>query len=183
MASVVNRIAVNQGTPPPMRAVECTFEFSFPLPTTRRDRNTRPTAISKNHPQNKPAGQPPKGQTHGKSSRKTPPAAIKPKPPPQSKTNHPSEERDPATQEAKRQERQNYERSRSRQPERMEYQRLHKQKSRQKAMALGLCKSCPNPAIPGRTRCQHCAEKHQESRRRSRTRQKAMAEQKPTEDV
>ena len=68
---------------------------------------------------------------------------------------------------AQREERREYDRQRSTTPERRESRRLQAQEQRRKAKELGLCRDCPNPAKPGRTRCEPCAAKHRESRRRS----------------
>ena len=80
----------------------------------------------------------------------------------------------PAEIETKREERLQYDRQRSQNPQRREHHRLHAQESRRKAKELGLCKSCPNPAKPGQTRCPTCAEKHRESNRRSNAKRKDM---------
>ena len=62
-----------------------------------------------------------------------------------------------------------------------EGQRAHPQQYQcgqlETAKAIGKCKHCPQPAIPGQTRCESCAEKHRISRRKNdtdrRARQKA----------
>ena len=81
----------------------------------------------------------------------------------------------PAEIETKREERLQYDRQRDQTPERKEYRRLLAQERRRKAKELGLCKSCPNPAKPGQTRCPTCAERHRESKRLSKAKQEAMA--------
>ena len=68
----------------------------------------------------------------------------------------------PAEVEAREQNRHEYEQR----LERKEYKRRHTQAKRQEAKEMGLCKGCRNPAISGQTRCETCAEKHRESRRR-----------------
>ena len=83
----------------------------------------------------------------------------------------------PPEAEAKREERLEYERQRNQTPERREHHRLHAQERRRKAKELGLCKSCPNPAKPGQTRCPTCAEKHRESRIRSKAKRRAEAKE------
>ena len=88
----------------------------------------------------------------------------------------------PAENEAKREERLEYDRTRSQRPERMEYRRLREQIRRQRAKALGLCRSCSNPAIPGQTRCLTCAEKHRQSRRVNDARRRAMDGEAATTD-
>ena len=55
-------------------------------------------------------------------------------------------------------------RARNQTPERKEAERLQKQKARRERKAAGLCKTCPNPAIPGQTRCEACRDKHNQSR-------------------
>ena len=106
----------------------------------------------------------------------TTPKATKPRPAPLSKTSNPPEAKAPAIQEAKRQGRQEYDRQRNQTPERRESHRLWAEKRRRKAKEIGKCKSCPNPAKPGQTRCPTCAEKHREYKRRSKAKQEAMAE-------
>ena len=44
--------------------------------------------------------------------------------------------------------------------------------NRRKLKVLGLCKDCPQHAIPGQTRCTDCAEKHRQSRQRQRQAQR-----------
>ena len=84
---------------------------------------------------------------------------------------------DPSQMEDRKQQRTEYDRQRDQTPERREYYRLHAQERRRKAKELGLCKSCPNPAKPGQTRCPTCAEKHRESRIRSKAKRRDMAGQ------
>ena len=57
-----------------------------------------------------------------------------------------------------------YDQGRNQQSERKEFQRLQKQKARRERKAAGLCKTCPNPAIPGQTKCEVCREKHNRNR-------------------
>ena len=73
----------------------------------------------------------------------------------------------PAAQEAKLLRRWEYERARSKSPERMEYNRRLAQEQRQKAKELGKCRDCSKSAILGQTRCPTRAEAHRQSRRRS----------------
>ena len=134
---------------PQTRAVGSTFEWEFALPMPVNSAY-----------QNKPSGA-------------TAPKATKPRPTPPSRASNPSEAKAPATREAKRQDRQEYDRQRDQTPERKEYRRLLAQERRRKAKELGLCKSCPNPAKPGQARCPACAERHRESRIRSNAKRKA----------
>ena len=60
--------------------------------------------------------------------------------------------------------RREYDRARSQTEERKKFDRLYKQKVRQERKAAGLCKTCPNPAIPGQTRCESCRDKHNRNR-------------------
>ena len=110
-----------------------------------------------------------------KPSEATSPESATPKPAPQFKTDNPSGTKAKATQEAKRQGRQEYDGQRNQTPERRQYRRLLAQERRRKAKELGLCKNCPNPAKPGQTRCPTCAEKRREYGRRIRAKRKATA--------
>ena len=112
----------------------------------------------------------------GKPRGATAPKAKKPRPAPPARTGNPSAAKASATREAKRQDRQEYDRQRNQTPERRESHRLHAQERRRKTKELGICKSCPNPAKPGQTRCPTCTDKHRESRIRSKAKQEAMAE-------
>ena len=58
-------------------------------------------------------------------------------------------------------------------PERKELQPRAAQARRDEAKSLGLCKDCPNPAVPDRTRCETCAAKHQASRARRTAKENA----------
>ena len=93
--------------------------------------------------------------------------------------------RPPATKakdpETARETRREYERARSKSPERMEYNRRLAQEQRQKAKELGKCRNCTeHTAIPGQTRCTTCAEAHRQSRRQSDANRRAAAKEKPT---
>ena len=89
----------------------------------------------------------------------------------------------PAAQEAKLLRRREYERARSKSPERMEYNRHLAQEQRQKAKELGKCRNCTeHTAIPGQTRCTTCAEAHRQSRRLSDARRRAAAKRAETTD-
>ena len=84
---------------------------------------------------------------------------------------------DPSQMEDRKQQRTEYDRQRDQTPERREYQRLRQREKVRRAKELGLCKSCPNPAKPGQTRCPTCAEKHHEYNRRSNAKRRDMAGQ------
>ena len=88
-------------------------------------------------------------------------------------------ELNPAVVEVRRQERLEYDRQRNQTPERMEYNQRYQQERRRQAKFLGLCKNCSNPAIAGQTRCLSCAEKHRQSRRRSKAKRTAIALELP----
>ena len=63
--------------------------------------------------------------------------------------------------------RQEYERVRRQSPERQEAHSRAEQKRRQRAKELGLCRHCSAEAIPSQTRCETCAEKHRQARRKN----------------
>ena len=111
-----------------------------------------------------------------KPSEATSPESATPKPAPQSKTDNPSGAKAKATQEAKRQGRQEYDGQRNQTPERRQHRRLLAQERRRKAKELGQCRNCSEPSIPGQTRCPTCAEKHRESRIRSNAKRKNLSE-------
>ena len=69
--------------------------------------------------------------------------------------------------------REEYDRARSQTPERKEYRRQHQRKLDKIAKETSKCVSCPNLAIKDQTRCEACAEKHRQSRRRSEEKKKA----------
>ena len=101
----------------------------------------------------------------GKGLKPTRGAGKKPRPAkPKSATKNPLTPK-PKNPGPPKQERREYDRTRNRRPERMEYHRSHARERRKEAKALGLCKSCSNPAIHGQTRCENCAGKHRVSRR------------------
>ena len=64
-------------------------------------------------------------------------------------------------------------RGKNQKPGRKEYQRRFSRKQRQTAKETGTCRQCPNPAIPGRTRCESCAVQHKVHRRRRDTERKS----------
>ena len=86
----------------------------------------------------------------------TPNKAPKPKP---------SNPRVPTkTVEARIESQREYDRTREQTDERKEFQRRYKKQIRQERKAAGLCKTCPNPTIPGQTRCESCRDKHNRNR-------------------
>ena len=56
-----------------------------------------------------------------------------------------------------------YEKSRNQRPERKQFHRDSQKRQRQRKKELGRCKTCPQPIIPGQTRCPSCAAKHRQS--------------------
>ena len=72
----------------------------------------------------------------------------------------------PAEVEAREQNRHEYEQR----PERKENKLRRAQAKRQEAKSLGLCVACGAPPIPNQTRCEGCAEQHQQYRRQARER-------------
>ena len=80
------------------------------------------------------------------------------------------------------QDRREYDKARSKSPERMEYNRRLAQEQRQKAKELGQCRNCSRPAILNQTRCPTCAEAHRQSRGRSDARRRAAAKRAATTD-
>ena len=68
--------------------------------------------------------------------------------------------------EAQKEARRAYDQKRSQMPERKELLRRVAQARLDEAKSLGLCKDCPSPAVPNRTRCEKCTLKHQASRAR-----------------
>ena len=137
--------------PPPLRAVGHTFEFSFPIP--------------------KPANAGNSSKNQKKTARKSPRKNPKTRNTTKAAANHPTVP-DPSQMEDRKRKRTEYDRQRDQTPERKEYRRLLAQERRRKVKELVLCKSCPNPAKPGQTRCPTCAEKHLESRIRSNAKRK-----------
>ena len=81
--------------------------------------------------------------------------------------------------EERKRKRAEYDRARGQTPERKKYRSLLAQERRRKAKELGKCKSCPNPAKPGQTRCPTCTEKHHEYNRRIGAKQRDMSENRP----
>ena len=75
-----------------------------------------------------------------------------------------------------------YERARNQTPERREYNRSYAQEQRRIAKEANKCRDCSKPAIPGKTRCEACAESHRQSRRTSDARRRAAAKEKPARE-
>ena len=74
-------------------------------------------------------------------------------------------------------ERREYERARSQTPERKEYRRQLRRKQIRIAKETGKCKDCSNPAIPGQTKCETCAEKYRLRRRKDDANRRAKAKE------
>ena len=129
-------------------AIGRTFELTFPLPEPRNTGGRPPRRA-------KPAGKPPRKNSSSTPPRKAPPKAKQTKPRPK-----PAE----VGVEAKSRDPLEHERKWSSPPERREQHRLQEQERRRRAKALGLCRDCPNPAIPDQTRCPTCANRHRVSR-------------------
>ena len=68
------------------------------------------------------------------------------------------------TPEEQRESRRTYEQARSQTPDRKEYRRLHARQVLREKKEKGQCRGCPNPAIPGQTRCEVCRDKHNRNR-------------------
>ena len=146
-----------------------TFEFSFPLPgSAQRKRN--PSKI---------AGP---GKNAEPKTQKDPKAGTSGSPKPKSSVHQLNGDNTPqetplAKTNGTRQNRRAYEKVRNKTPERREYNRRLAQEQRQKAKELGQCPHCGEPAIPGQTRCEQCAEQHRVSRRAYDRRRGAVAKQ------
>ena len=134
--------------PPQEWAIGHTFEFTFSLPQPG-NAGGRPTSGKER------GGKPPRKTTVSNPPKKATAKVLQPK------------HRADLTQsevEAKCQQRLEYDRQRSKSPERREYRRVRAREERQKAKELGLCVACNAPAIPRQTRCPTCAEKHRVGR-------------------
>ena len=140
------------GSGPPRKRVEGrTFELSFPLPgratSGLKSKNTQGQKQQR------------KSSTDGRPAKKTAPKARKPKLRAQ-----------PTPAEARADNRRKYDQNRNQTPERKELHRPVAQDRRDEAKALGLCKDCPNPAIPNRARCETCTAKRRHPRRQAKNR-------------
>ena len=130
------------------------FQHTFKLP----ENNRRHRAKTRKPPTQKP----PRKPTVRKPQKKAAvPKARQPKRRP---------EPTPAEVEARRQKLLDYYRLKNQTPEHKERARLFAQEKRRKSKELGLCRDCPNPAIPGQSRCETCAEKHRQARKRAEER-------------
>ena len=129
--------------------------------TVQKTRNSKPKAQRKSKP--KPQMSPPK-----------PRAAKQPKP---KRETSPVKQKVPMSPEERLQHRRAYEQKRSQTPERKELNRRTALAKRQEAKRLGLCVGCGSPPIPDETRCETCAEKHREGRRKYQKRAKNQAAQ------
>ena len=138
------------GTPPTKGRF---FQYTFKLP----ENNRRHRAKTRKPPTRKP----PRKPTVRKPQKEAAPKARQPKRRP---------EPTPAEVEAKRQKLLDYYRLKNQNPEHKERARLFAQEKRRKAKELGLCRDCPNPAIPAQSRCETCAKQQRESRRRAEER-------------
>ena len=114
----------------------------------------------------------PRPETKKKSRKVKRPKPTKPKPRKPRLPTRTAEERGEARQE--------YERTRRKNPERTACHRLYQQRRAQEAKGLGLCTTCRRPAIPDQTRCETCAEAHRQSRRRSDAKRKAAVKETAT---
>ena len=132
---------VNQTVSPLPRAVGRTFEYTFPLPKPQNAGGGPKKA--KKPPVQKPPRKPKVKKPSTKATPKAPKAERRPEPTPEEV-------------EAKKQARREYDKKRDQTPERKELQRRVAQARRDEAKRLGLCKDCPNPAVPNRTRCESC---------------------------
>ena len=124
------------------------FQHTFPLPRESSPR-TKPTKGT--------AKKPRKAKPKGETEKPLTPKRL--------------------SQQRPKKDRREYDQKRNQLPERREQHRLLAQDKRRKALALGLCRSCKNPSIPGQTRCPTCAEKHRLSRRLYDAKRRAMARQ------
>ena len=124
------------------------FQYTFKLPENNRRHRAK-------------TRKPPRKPTVRKPQKEAAPKTRQPKRRP---------EPTPPEVEAKRQKLLDYYRLKNQTPEYKERARLFAQEKRRKAKELGLCRDCPNPAIPGQTRCETCTEKHRTSRRQAKNR-------------
>ena len=152
------------GVTPHPRVEGRTFEFSFPLPGNAQAKKKRSREAD---PGKNTGSKARKNHREGNAGTTRCPQELN--------GNSTSQEAPSDDAEDQRKKFRKYDRARSQSPERMEYRRLRAQEKRRKAKALGLCRSCSNPAITGQTRCPTCAEKHREYGRRSNAGRKAAA--------
>ena len=142
-------------------AKERIFESTFELPSPKRRPGHKPKNAKK-----PPVQKPPRKPKVKKPSKKAAP---------KERTSKRRPEPTPAEVEAKKQARREYDQKRRQTLERKELQRRVAQARRDEAKKLGICKDCPNPAVPDRTKCETCAAKHQASRSRRTAKENAAA--------
>ena len=157
---------------PPKRAEGRTFEFSFALPGNTQSKKEAPPTPTIPPPRKNPGPEKSNNKPSGNAGTKASPKAGTAGNVREPNSNLSSKDAPQVRRES--------DRIRRQRPERNEYQRRIAKEMRQKAKALGKCKSCPQPAIPGQTRCPSCAEKHRVSRRRNDGQRRAMAMQSAT---
>ena len=109
---------------------------------------------------------PPPKKTKTKPARK---AKVKKPPKPKvtkakPKVKKPPKQRTRITPEERAQRRRAYEQARSQLPHCKERNRVEAKERHRQAKELGLCRTCPSPAMPGQTRCQDCIEKRRPQR-------------------
>ena len=68
--------------------------------------------------------------------------------------------------------RKQHEHLRAQRPERRLASARSTQKKREERKAAGLCRDCGDPTIPGKSKCEICAEKHRVIRRNSATKRR-----------
>ena len=117
------------------------FESTFVIPTRKRPKSNKKSA-SASQKIKKPIGRPEKTLRRcGAAARNSPGSTV------------PNQ----AAENTSQQDGKSHEQLRRQNPDRAAYRRRHEQERRLKAKELGLCRDCPNPAIPNRTRCETCA--------------------------
>ena len=148
-----------QGVPPPKRVVDATFSLRVPLPSRFGEKYGSPS-----RPKSTPTLLKPGDRRHlmnpENPSRR--PTVTK-----QSTVAVPSKKALTPRVKKTPEERSEYDRARNQTPERMAYYRQYRREHSQFAKETGRCKQCSSPAIPGQTRCETCAEKHRQARRKS----------------
>ena len=128
------------------------FQYTIDL-SVQKNRNSKPP--TRKPPQKPKVRKPPKKVVPKERTPRTPKPRVEPT---------------PAQVEAKEENRRKYERKRRQTPERKELRRRIAQARRDEAKKLGICKDCPNPTVPDQTRCETCAEKHRQTRKRAEER-------------
>ena len=129
------------------------FQYIFRLPESNRKRGRKPrTTSTRKQPRKISTGKPPRKET------------------PEPRRQQPRPEPTPAEVEASKEKRRQYERRRSQTPERKENSRRYAREHQMKVKETRTCRNCPNPAIPGETRCPTCAAQHRIGHRRAKER-------------